>query len=111
VFTIAHRRLLDDHRRAAVRPQWVNGDGSVPDRNGGDVEDDAFRRLAEARVRELCDQLPASQREVLLLRLVADLTVEQVATTLGRTAGAVKALQRRGLANLREIIDREGVPL
>ena len=110
LFTIAHRRLLDDRRRAAVRPAW-GGDGRVPDRRAGDTEDDALRALAEDRVRDLCRQLAPGQRDVLLLRLVADLTVEQVAAALGRTPGAVKALQRRGLAALREILEREGVPL
>ena len=111
LFTIAHRRLIDDRRRAAVRPHCTGGDGGNLDRPGGDAEDDAFRRLAEDRVRELCDRLPPAQRDVLLLRLVADLTVEQVAASLGRTAGAVKALQRRGLLALRQVLEREGVPL
>ncbi len=110
LFTIAHRRLVDEHRRAAVRPAW-GGDGRVPDRRAGDVEEDAWRELAEGRVRELCRRLPAGQRDVLLLRIVADLSVEQVAGALGRTRGAVKALQRRGLAGLRAILEREGVPL
>ena len=110
LFTIAHRRLVDAHRRASVRPAW-GGDGHVPDRRAGDVEDDAWRELAEGRVRELCGQLPPAQRDVLLLRLVADLTVEQVAAAVGRTPGAVKALQRRGLATLRSVFEQEGVPL
>ncbi len=87
------------------------GDGSIPDRWAGDVEDDALRAMAEERVRTLCAPLPAGQRDVLLLRLVADLTVEQVAKALGRTPGAVKALQRRGLAALRQVLEQEGVPL
>jgi DNA-directed RNA polymerase specialized sigma24 family protein len=36
---------------------------------------------------------------VLLLRLAAGLTVGEVAATLGKTAGAVKALQHRGPAS------------
>jgi RNA polymerase sigma-70 factor (ECF subfamily) len=35
------------------------------------------------------------------MRLVADLSIEQVAVALGRSAGAVKQLQRRGLLALR----------
>ncbi len=111
LFTIAHRRLTDERRRASVRPQWAGGNGAVPDRAGGDVESDALRQLSEDRVVQLCNRLVAAQRDVLLLRLVADLTVEQVGEALGKTEGAVKQLQRRGLANLREILVREGVPL
>jgi RNA polymerase sigma factor (sigma-70 family) len=110
LFTIAHRRLTDERRRASVRPQRADW-ADVPDRRGGDVEDDALRRLAEGRVRELCAGLHAGQRDVLLLRLVADLTVEQVADALGKTPGAVKALQRRGLIALCSVLAHEGVPL
>lgn len=110
LFTIAHRRLTDERRRASVRPQRADF-APIPDRSGGDVEDDAFRRLAEGRVRELCAGLHAGQRDVLLLRLIADLTVEQVAETLGKTPGAVKALQRRGLIALRRVLLHEDVPL
>jgi RNA polymerase sigma-70 factor (ECF subfamily) len=35
------------------------------------------------------------------LRVIGDLSVEQVARITGKPAGAVKALQRRGLATLR----------
>ena len=109
LFTIAHRRLTDERRRARVRPAYTDGGGRGPDRPGGDVEDDALHDMSEARVRALCDRLVPSQRAVLLLRVLGDLTVEQVAETLGKTVGAVKALQRRGLLALRDAV--EGVPL
>ncbi|MGY1770400.1 RNA polymerase sigma factor [Blastococcus sp. SYSU D00813] len=103
VFTIAHRRLADDWRRRGRRPQLAEGgDELVPDAAGGDVEDDALLRLGTERVHELCAGLPADQRSVLLLRVLADLTVEQVAEVMGRSVGSVKALQRRGLRRLRE---------
>lgn len=111
LFTVAHRRLIDERRRASVRPQWADHGGEAPDPVGGDVEADVLRQLSEERVVRLCDRLVSAQRDVLLLRLVADLTVEQVADALGKTTGAVKQLQRRGLMHLRDILQREGVPL
>jgi RNA polymerase sigma-70 factor (ECF subfamily) len=47
----------------------------------------------------------------MLLRIVGDLTVDDVAVVLGKTRGAVKALQRRGFTALRKILEQEGVPL
>jgi RNA polymerase sigma-70 factor (ECF subfamily) len=81
------------------------------DRPGGDAEDDALARLGSMRVQALCDALVADQRDVLLLRLMAGLTVEAIAQSLGKSEGAVKALQRRGLANLRKILERDPVSL
>ena len=110
VFTIAHRRLVDDWRRRGRRPQLADGgDELVPDAAGGDVEDDVLDRLGTETVHRLCAGLPADQRSVLLMRVLADLTVEQVAAAMGRSVGSVKALQRRGLRRLREELESAGV--
>ena len=112
VFTIAHSRLIDERRRDSRRPQIAHdGHELVNDRAGGDAERDALERLSSQRVQALCEQLVADQRDVLLLRLMAGLTVESIAEALGKSEGAVKALQRRGLANLRKILERDPVSL
>jgi RNA polymerase sigma factor (sigma-70 family) len=109
VFTIAHRRLTDERRARGCRPSIT--DATLPDTAGGDVEEEALRRLSADRVRTLCAGLAPDQADVLLLRLVSGLTVEAVAGVLDKTPGAVKALQRRGLCALRKHLEREGVPL
>ena len=105
VFTIAHRRLLDDWRRRSRRPQLADDPGDLGAHVGGDVEDDALVRVGAEEVERLCGTLPADQRSVLLLRILADLTVEQVAAVMDRSVGSVKALQRRGLRTLRARLD------
>ena len=50
-------------------------------------------------------ELSPDQREVLLLRMAAGLTAPEVAAILGKTTGAVKALQHRGLASLARVLD------
>jgi len=107
VFTIAHRRLVDDWRRRSRRPQITDDPGTGPEPVGGDVEDDVLARLGGDTVERLCGLLAPDQRAVLLLRILADLTVEQVAAVLGRSVGSVKALQRRGLRALREHLQAE----
>jgi RNA polymerase sigma-70 factor (ECF subfamily) len=101
VFTIAHRRLVDDWRRRSRRPATVDDAGDLAEHAGGDVEDDALARIGADAVQRLCAGLPDDQRSVLLLRILADLTVEQVAQAMSRSVGSVKALQRRGLRALR----------
>ena len=112
VFTIAHSRLIDDRRRTSRRPQTVQDATDVPvERLGGDAEQDALERLSSRRVQALCEELVPDQRDVLLLRLMAGLTVEAIAESLGKSEGAIKALQRRGLANLRKILEPDPVSL
>lgn len=105
VFTIAHRRLIDERRRAVRRPSEPTDDPGTLDGPGGDAEVEALDALGLRRVYELCATLSPEQREVVLLRVVGDLTVEQVARTVGRSVGAVKALQRRGLTALRKKVE------
>ena len=107
VFTIAHRRLLDDWRRRSRRPQLAEELAEVPDTVGGDVEDDVLGRIGTDEVTRLCGGLPADQRSVLLLRILGDLTVEQVAEAMGKSVPSVKALQRRGLRALRSRLDQK----
>jgi len=105
VFTIAHRRLVDDWRKRSRRPQIADDPGDLTEQPGGDVEDDVLLRTGAQAVHDLCGTLPADQRSVLLLRILADLTVEQVADVLGKSVGSVKALQRRGLRSLRDRLE------
>ncbi len=104
VFTIVHRRLLDDRRRRGRRPvteplgdEAIDAVAAV----GGDVETDALQGLSSAWVVEVLGLLSVEQREVLLLRIVGDLAVDEVAAVLGKRPGAVRALQHRGLERLR----------
>lgn len=101
-FTIAHRRLVDDLRRRARRPSVALEPETLAAvaGPGGDVHADAETVLDHQRVVEAIAELPPDQRTVLLLRIVGDLTIEEIARALGKQPGAVKALQRRALRRL-----------
>jgi RNA polymerase sigma factor (sigma-70 family) len=107
LFTIAHRRVVDAYRRSSTRPAALPYEPDADLREGPSAEQAVLDQLADERVRALLDRLGEDQRNVLLLRLVADLTVEQVAATLGKSEASVKALQRRGLAALAKVVEAE----
>ena len=99
VFTIVHRRLLDSHRARSRRPVEP-ADPSVFEPLAdpvGDASDAADASVARGRVLALLGDLPPDQRSVLLLRILGDMTIEEIARAVGKRPGAVKALQRRGL--------------
>jgi RNA polymerase sigma-70 factor (ECF subfamily) len=105
-FTIAHHRMVDDRRAASRRPTIA--DAEVQDTVVvGNAEDEALAVLGDDRLRRLLDGLSPDQREVLTLRIVADLSLEDVATALGKRRGAIKSLQHRALATLRRQLDRQ----
>lgn len=71
------------------------------------AEERVLGSAANSPVVAMMSTLPAEQREVLLLRIIADLPIESVATIMGKTAGAVKQLQRRALLALKSGLSLE----
>ncbi len=102
VFAIAHRRLVDDRRKRSRRVSTASLEclGEWEPMDPG-ADGAALGRVELSRLRASCERLSPDQRDVVLLRLVADMSLEQVAEALGKSTGAVKALQRRGLDALR----------
>lgn len=103
LFTIAARRRIDDIRstkRRAARLEQAPVDTRPPDEPA--AEDEAERAAALDAALALVRGLPADQAEAVLLRVVADLGVGEVATIMGRTEGAVRVLVHRGLKRLAE---------
>lgn len=107
VFTIAHHRLIDARRSSARRP--VEPVAEIPEQPPevpNAAAEEALARISAEQVRRVLAALSPDQRAVLLLRVLGDLSVDEVARALGKRKGAVKALQRRGLAAVRRELGR-----
>ncbi|UYN84723.1 MAG: sigma-70 family RNA polymerase sigma factor [Microcella sp.] len=102
VFSIAYRRLVDELRMRGRRGETVELIAEDDPRRASSAEDEALASLGDQRVIALLRALPSDQRDVMQLRIVADLTVEQISVVLGKRPAAVKALQRRALERLRK---------
>jgi RNA polymerase sigma-70 factor (ECF subfamily) len=107
LFTIAHHLLVDQRRFASRRPRQISFD-SLPEGVGGDSEDEAIRRLTLSRLAAQLSLLTVEQRDVLLLRFVADLSLEEIASAQGRSVGSVKALQHRAIETVRRRLEEIG---
>lgn len=110
VFVMTHHRLIDESRRLRRRPE-VSRERIPDEAAASDVESEAQERLAADEIRRLFDSLPPAQRDVLLLRVLGDLGAEDIGRAVGRSPGAVRALQRRGLEALRRRLVEGGVQL
>jgi len=111
VFSIAYRRLVDELRMRGRRGETVELLAEEDPRRASSAESDALNRLATDQTMELLRSLSPDQRDVMILRIVADLTVEQVAEVLGKRADAIKALQRRALTQLRKKVADPRTPV
>lgn len=85
-----------ENRPKPVEQESIERNGPV-----GNSEDEALARLLIGEIRQVLDALSDGQREVLLLRIVGGLTLEETAAAVGRKISSVKALQRRGIASIR----------
>lgn len=104
VFSVAHARLVDDLRKRSRRGPTAPYLPEDDPRASPSAEEEGLVSLQSARVRTLLETLVPDQRDVLVLRVLGDLTVEQVAEALGKSTGAVKQLQRRGLLALKRAL-------
>jgi RNA polymerase sigma-70 factor (ECF subfamily) len=110
VFVIAHRRLIDVRRRLARQPEM----SPLPNEDlhaGGDAEVEAVDHLVTEELRRALETLTEDQCDVLSLRIIGNLTLEETAGAVGKRVGAVKALQRRGLSALRLLLEQNRVSL
>lgn len=103
LFTIAARRRIDDLRTVKRRAdRLAHGPVDVGPTHAPGADEEAERAAALDRALALVRKLTPDQAEAVLLRIVADLSVAEVAEIMGRTEGAVRVLVHRGLKRLAE---------
>ena len=111
VLRIAHCRLVDARRAQDRRQATETLDSqrrTLEDESTmAPAEDEALRSLDTERMMRVLDALTPDQRNVLALRVIAGMSVKEVAASLGKQPGAVKALHRRALGALRRQLANE----
>jgi RNA polymerase sigma-70 factor (ECF subfamily) len=71
------------------------------------VSENVSTHIEAQKIMALMDNLTEDQRNVLTLKLVHGLNTQEVAKTLGKRQGAVRALQMRGLQALAKLMENE----
>lgn len=103
---IIARNLVVDHFRVNGNRMLLPlsdelvGHGHAPD-------DRAHVQLTQQQLAKAMTCLTDEQRQVILLRFVEGYRLKEVARQLGKTEGAIKALQHRALATLRRTLAKE----
>ena len=102
LFTIGRRRLIQHWRYAGRRPIQLVDPETLKEQAGTDDTETVAMNLAgaEAAVRTITATLSPDQAEVVLLRVLGGLGVDQGAAILGKRAGTVRVLQHRALRRL-----------
>ena len=95
LFGIARHVVLDE----LARGRRVTPLEELPERTKGWTVDDLLT-LAQAM-----EQLPTAQRQVVELKYLAGMKNEEVASALGKSKGAINAMQWRALGTLRQLLE------
>jgi RNA polymerase sigma-70 factor (ECF subfamily) len=119
LYTIARRRLADHRRTQRRKPAQATDPevlaalrsvGPRPDARG-DAEAEVVAAIgADDLLAAISAILPPEQVEVLVLRVVAGLSVDQVAAIVGRKPGAVRVQQHRALKRLADALGEADQP-
>ena len=106
VFRIARNVLIDHYRRERRKKEQVSADEvPIQDHKPGPVELLSIQTERLELIKAL-DSLREDYRNVLVLRFLSDLSPEETAQVMGRSAGAVRVLQHRALSVLRTQIEK-----
>ncbi|WP_205503460.1 RNA polymerase sigma factor [Rufibacter psychrotolerans] len=103
---IAHNLAIDYFRREKRSPMITLEDGSnvfnTLNFSEESVESIRIKEETHARLRELIQQLPAAQKEVLIMRHYADMSFQEIAEATGVSINTALGRMRYALINLRK---------
>jgi RNA polymerase sigma-70 factor (ECF subfamily) len=108
LFTIAHRRLIDARRRQGRRSTILLVESQAEAGESNDPEKRALRMSDSEEALARIATLPPDQAEIVLLRVIGGLDVEEVASIVGKKPGTVRVLQHRALKRLEQQLAGEG---
>jgi RNA polymerase sigma-70 factor (ECF subfamily) len=110
VFTIARHRAIDAGRSRARRRTVPHPGSEQAERlPAPDAADLALEAISTQAVVALIARLPRDQAEIIMLRVVAGLSTQDVARMVGKSQGAVRVAAHRGLRRLATMVTRAGV--
>ena len=102
LFKIAHNRVIDYIRQVSKEKRAsLDEAGAI---SSGDPVYITEQNYEMYQLKIALDQLPDAQREVATLRFISELSISEVAMTLGKSEGTVKALQFNAVASLRKLL-------
>jgi RNA polymerase sigma-70 factor (ECF subfamily) len=105
LYRIAHNLTVDHYRRQPAAAELELDEQMIADEDS--LTSVVTRRLFNQRLRSAINRLTPDQQQVLVLRFGEEMTARETAEVMEKTVGAIEALQRRGLASLRRILDKE----
>ena len=103
LFRIAHNQVVDHLRKKTRQPSVSLNESLIS--SGDNPHSITEKKMDIEQLMKAAVKLTAAQQEVILLRFNGELSIAQVSKVMGRSEGAVKALQHSAILALRKILN------
>jgi RNA polymerase sigma-70 factor (ECF subfamily) len=100
LMTIARNIATDHFKAGRTRLELTTEDMSLHDSSTEGPEQEVLASLTNEVLLAALGELPTEQRDCLVMRFLQGMSIAETAAVLGRSDGAVKQLQLRGVRNL-----------
>jgi RNA polymerase sigma-70 factor, ECF subfamily len=104
LMTIARNLTADHYKAGRTRLEFATEDMGAHDSATDGPENAVLASLTNEALLEALGELPPEQQECLIMRFLQGLSIAETAKVLGRSDGAVKQLQLRGVRNLAKLL-------
>jgi len=115
VMRIAHNLVIDHFRKDNRMPSFKNTDEfdifSVLSDSSLNAEKTLIKDQIHTDVRNLVDELPEDQKEVLMMRIYRDMSFKEISEQTGVSINTALGRMRYALINLRKVIDKNNIIL
>jgi RNA polymerase sigma-70 factor, ECF subfamily len=104
LMTIARNLTADHFKSGRTRLELATEDMGAHDTPAEGPETTVLASLTNEALLSALTELPTEQQECLIMRFLQGLSISETAKVLGRSDGAVKQLQLRGVRNLAKLL-------
>jgi len=115
VMRISHNLVIDHFRKNNRMPKFSNSGEfsifSVLSDDALDAEKSIIKEQVERDVRRVIDELPADQKDVLVMRMYNDMSFKEISEKTGVSINTALGRMRYALINMRKIIDKHNIIL
>ncbi|WP_338407703.1 sigma-70 family RNA polymerase sigma factor [uncultured Flavobacterium sp.] len=115
VMRIAHNLIIDHYRKNKKMPMFRETEGfsifSIMSDDSLTIENQIIKDQVEIDLKKLIEELPADQKEVLIMRMYQDMSFKEISEVTGVSINTALGRMRYALMNMRKVIDKHQIIL
>ena len=115
VMRISHNLVVDYYRKTKKMPMFRETEEfsifSIMSDDSLTIENKIISEQVEMDLKKLIEELPADQKEVLVMRMYQDMSFKEISESTGVSINTALGRMRYALMNLRKVIDKHQIVL